>query len=97
MTSESEPEMSDVEGTVALFHGKFIPNDPHPRPLVGRIAIGIGLALVILVLAAASEDVFGSWGTWVTLLFLLVFTPTTLVLWIRDARLHPATAVDGTE
>ena len=77
------------ETTEPMFHGKFIPNDPHPLPLLGRITIGAGVGLLIFVFAALSLDVLNSWGVWVTLFFVSLFTSTTLVLAIRYARLHP--------
>ena len=89
--------MTDAHETAALFHGKFIPNDPHPLSLVGRIAIGIGVGLVIFVMAALSLNVLNSWGVWVTLLIISVFTATSLALWIRDARLHPESELDGAQ
>jgi hypothetical protein len=89
--------MSDTQSFQPLFHGKLIPNDPHPLPLTGRIAIGIGVGVVIFIMAALCLNVLNSWGVWVTLLIIAVFTATSVVLWIRDARLHPATAVDDTE
>jgi hypothetical protein len=95
--NDSERQMSDRKSAQPLFHGKFIPNDPHPLPLMCRIAIGIGVGLVIFIMAALCLNVLNSWGVWVTLLIISVFTATSLVLWVRDALLHPATAVDGTE
>ena len=82
------------ETTQPLFHGRFIPNDPNPLPLPIRIAMGIGVGLLIFVAAAVSEDILNSWGVWVALLFISLFTFTTLVLAIRDARRHPATEQD---
>jgi hypothetical protein len=95
--TESERQMSDTESAKLLFHGKFIPDDPHPLPLMGRIAIGIGVGLVIFVMAALCLNVLNSWGVWVTLLIISAFTATSLVLWVRDALLHPAKAVVGTK
>jgi len=83
--------------TEPLFHGKFIPDDPQRLPLPGRIAIGVGVSLVIVVLAFVSMDVLNSWGVWVTLLLVSVFTATTVGLWIRDAVRHPATEPDDSE
>jgi hypothetical protein len=94
---ESEAEMRHTHGTEALFHGKFIANDPHRLPLTGRIVIGVGVGLAIFVMAALCLNVLNSWGVWVTLLIISTFTATSLLLWIRDARLHPASEVDGTE
>jgi predicted membrane channel-forming protein YqfA (hemolysin III family) len=76
------------------FHGKFIPDDPQPLPLVGRIAIGIGVSLAIAVLAMLFLNVLNSWGVWVTLLIVSVFTASALGLWIRDAARHPAAEPD---
>jgi hypothetical protein len=83
--------------TEPLFHGKFIPDDPHPLPLPVRIAIGTGISLVIAVLAMLFLNVLNSWGVWVTVLLVSVFTAGALSLWIRDAVLHPATRLDETE
>jgi hypothetical protein len=94
---EREAAMRHTHGTEALFHGKFIAGDPHPLPLTGRITCGIGVGLVIFVMAALCLNVLNSWGVWVTLLIISTFTATSLVLWIRDARLHPADLVDDTE
>jgi|HubBroStandDraft_1064217.scaffolds.fasta_scaffold72177_2 hypothetical protein len=95
--SQSEGQMNDTQNAQHLFHGKFIADDPHRLPLTGRIAIGIGVGLAIFVMAALCLNVLNSWGVWVTLLIISTFTATTLVLWIRDARLHPADIVDGNE
>jgi uncharacterized membrane protein len=98
MTREQrEREMRDVPSSQTLFHGKFIPDDPHRLSLINRIALGIGVGLVIFVLAALCLNVLNSWGVWVTLLIISVLTATTLALWVRDALLHPATRVDNTE
>jgi hypothetical protein len=80
-----------------LFHGKFIPDDPHRLPLPLRLMIGVGLGLLILVLAFVSLNILNSWGVWVTFLLIGVMTATSLALWIRDAVLHPATMVDEAE
>jgi hypothetical protein len=95
--SESKQTMNDAHGTQPLFHGKFIPNDPHPLPLFGRIAIGIGVGLVIFVFAALCLNVLNSWGVWVTLLIVSLLTATSLVVWLCDALSHPATETDATE
>jgi hypothetical protein len=95
--NESEQQMSHRQSAQPLFHGKFIPNDPHPLPLAARIAVGIGVGLVILIMAALCLNVLNSRGVWVTLLIISVFTATSLTLWVRDARLHPAMTVEGTE
>ena len=94
---EREAPMRHAHRTEALFHGKFIADDPHRLPLTGRIAIGIGVGLAIFVMAALCLNVLNSWGVWVTLLIISTFTTTSLTLWIRDARLHPADLVDHTE
>jgi hypothetical protein len=94
---KSQEQMTDDYSSEQLFHGKFIPNESHPLPLGRRICVGIAVGLAIFVMAAMSLNVLSSWGVWVPLLIISVFTSTTLVLWIRDAHLHPATAVDGTE
>jgi len=83
-----------TEPAEPLFHGKFIPDDPHPLPLLVRIAIGIGVSLSIAVLAMLFVNVLNSWGVWVTLLIVSVFTASALGLWIRDAARHPATELD---
>jgi hypothetical protein len=95
--SESEEQMTHDHSSGQLFHGKFIPNEAHPLPFGRRILAGLGVGLAVFVMAAMSLNVLSSWGVWVPLLIISVFTATTLVLWIRDAHLHPATAVDGTE
>lgn len=91
-----EPAVS-TEPAPPLFHGKFIPGDPHRLPLPRRIAIGLGLGLAILVLAFVSMNMLESWGEWVTLLLVSVLTATALVLWIGDAVRHPATELDDHE
>ena len=95
--SESEEHVSDEHASEKLFHNKFIPNEAHPLSLGRRVCAGVGVGLVIFVMAAMSLNVLVSWGVWVPLLIISVFTATTLVFWIRDAHLHPASAVDGTE
>jgi drug/metabolite transporter (DMT)-like permease len=83
-----------TEPAEPLFHGKFIPDDPQPLPLMVRIAIGAGISLAIAVLAMLFLNVLNSWGVWVTLLIVSVFTATALGLWVRDAQRHPATKLD---
>jgi hypothetical protein len=77
-----------------LFHGTFIPNDPHPLPLPVRLLIGVGLGVGILIILMLSVNVLNSWGVWVTLLLVSVITAGALLLWIRDALKHPATTFD---
>jgi hypothetical protein len=77
-----------------LFHGRFIPDDPHPLPLPVRLLIGVGLGLGIAVLIMLSVNVLNSWGVWVTLLLISAITAGALLLWIRDAVKHPATSFD---
>jgi hypothetical protein len=81
-------------GDEELFHGKFIPDDPHPLPLPVRLLIGIGLAVGIFVILMLSVNVLNSWGVWVTLLLVSAITAGALLLWIRDALRHPATSFD---
>ena len=86
-----------TEAHQPLFHGKFIPDDPHPLPLLIRLMIGAGLGLVILVFAFVCMDTLNSWGVWVTLMMIATMTASSLGLWIRDARRHPATKLDERE
>ncbi len=85
MTATDETEM---------FHGKFIPNDPHPLPLVIRVLIGFGLAVVIFIILMLSVNVLQSWGEWVTVLLVSGISASGLALWIQDAVRHPATSLD---
>ena len=48
-------------------------------------------------MAALCLNVLNSWGVWVTLLIIALFTATSVALWVRDAILHPAAAVDDAE
>jgi drug/metabolite transporter (DMT)-like permease len=80
-----------------LFHGKFIPDDPHRLPLPRRIAIFIGVALVIFVLEFISWNTLESWGEWVTLCLVSALTAGTAVVWFFDSRRHPATEFDADE
>ena len=77
-----------------MFHGKFIPDDPHPLPLPIRLLIGVGVAMGIAVLIMLSVNVLNSWGVWVTLLLVSVITASALLIWIRDSVRHPATSFD---
>jgi hypothetical protein len=77
-----------------MFHGKFIPNDPHRLPLAVRVLIGIGLGLGIEVLIMLSVNVLNSWGVWVTLLLVSFITASALLIWIFDSVKHPATSFD---
>jgi hypothetical protein len=80
-----------------FFHGKFIPNDPHPLPLGARTAIGVGVGILIFVMAALSLNVLNHLGVWLTLLIISGFTAATLLIWILDSVRHPATVEDGLE
>ena len=92
----TEPATS-TDSAPPLFHGKFIPDDPHPLPLPSRIAIFIGVAIVILVLAFISWNTLESWGEWVTLCLVSALTAGTAVVWFVDSRRHPATELDADE
>ena len=85
MTATDETEM---------FHGKFIPNDPHPLQLGVRLLIGFGLAALIFIILMLSVNVLQSWGEWVTVLLVAGFSATALALWVQDAVRHPATSLD---
>jgi hypothetical protein len=80
-----------------MFHGKFIPNDPHRLPFAVRFVIGIGLGILLAILALISMNVLKSKGEWVTLLLVSVITASALGLWVRDAIKHPATSIDDDE
>jgi hypothetical protein len=92
---ESEELMNGNERNEASFHGKFVPNDPLPLPLATRIAIGIGVGLLIFVMAMLCLNSLNHLGVWLTLSIISGFTAITVVLWVRDALLHPATVEDS--
>jgi drug/metabolite transporter (DMT)-like permease len=92
----TEPATS-TDSAPPLFHGKFIPDDPHPLPLPSRSAIFLGVALVILVLAFVSWNTLESWGEWVTLCLVSALTAGTAVVWFVDAGRRPATELDADE
>ncbi len=82
------------ENDTTLFHGKFIPDQPHRLPLVARVAIGIGLALLITAYNLSSSNVLLQLGSWVTPLIVGVLSAASVAVWIIDEIRHPPTQTD---
>ncbi len=82
------------ENETPLFHGKFIPSQPHRLPLIAQLAIGIGLALLITAYELTSSNVLFEFGAWVTPLIVGVFSAAAIAVWIIDEIRNPPTRID---
>jgi hypothetical protein len=79
----------EPDNETPLFHGKFIPNQPHRLPLIARVAIGIGLAVLITAYNLTSSNVLLQFGWWVTPLIVSVISAASIAVWIIDEIRHP--------